>query len=104
VTALYVIWNIAYWVLLLYFFVMWGRLLVDLVRSINHGWRPSGFLLVLIELGYSITDPLIRLFRRILPPIRIGPVSFDLAWSLAMLLVVVGMNTVSWLARISVGG
>jgi YggT family protein len=77
--------GIAYYLLLLYFFIMWGRFIVDLVRGINRSWRPSGFVLVLIELVYTVTDPPINFFRRIFPPLRVGPIAFDLGWSLTML-------------------
>jgi YggT family protein len=86
--------TVAYFALLLYFFVMWGRFIVDLVRSVNRVWRPTGFLLVLVEFVYAITDPPVRFFRRIMPPLRLGPVAFDFGWSLTMLAVIVGM----WIA------
>ncbi len=96
--ALAVVWNILYTLLLIYFFVMWARFVLDLVRTFNRTWRPRGFWLVLVEVIYSITDPPVRFFRRLVPPIRIGQVALDLGWSLAMLLVIVAMTVVSWLA------
>jgi YggT family protein len=87
-----VIGTIAYYALLLYFFVMWGRFIIDLVRSVNRSWRPQGFLLVLIELAYSLTDPPIKFFRRLLPPLRVGPIAFDFGWSITMLCVIVAMS------------
>lgn len=83
--------GIAYYLLLLYFFVMWGRFIVDLVRGINRSWRPHGFVLVLIELVYTVTDPPINFFRRIFPPLRVGPIAFDFGWSLTMLCCIIGM-------------
>lgn len=40
---------------------------------------------MLVELVYSITDPPIKMFRRVLPPIRLGQISLDLGWILTML-------------------
>ncbi|MGQ0406956.1 YggT family protein [Leucobacter sp. W1153] len=51
---------------------------------LNPRFRPRGFWLVLVELVYSLTDPPIKLFRRILPPIRLGQISLDLGWMLTM--------------------
>lgn len=82
---------VLYYLLLLYFFVMWGRFIVDLVRGINRSWRPQGFILVLIELVYTVTDPPINFFRRLLPPLRVGPIAFDFGWSLTMLGCIIGM-------------
>lgn len=84
--------TIAYYALLLYFFVMWGRFIIDLVRSVNRSWRPQGLLLVVTELAYSLTDPPIKFFRRLLPPLRVGPIAFDFGWSITMICVIVAMS------------
>ena len=90
--AVSLIGAIAYYALLLYFFVMWGRFIIDLVRSVNRSWRPQGPLLVVIELAYSLTDPPIKFFRRLLPPLRVGPIAFDFGWSITMICVIVAMS------------
>ena len=97
--ALLVVWNILYLLLLIYFFVMWGRFVLDLVRTFNRSWRPRGAWLVVFEAVYSLTDPPVRFFRRLVPPIRIGQVALDLGWSLAMLVVIVAMTVVSFLQQ-----
>jgi len=38
-----------------------------------------------VEAVYTVTDPPIRMFRKILPPIRLGAVALDLGWMLTML-------------------
>ncbi len=81
--------TIAYYLLLLYFFAMWARFILDLARTFLRDWRPSGFGLVLAEAVYGVTDPPIRLVRRIMPPIRIGAAALDFGWSIVMLAVVV---------------
>ena len=86
--------SIVYYALLLYFFVMWGRFIVDLVRSVNRSWRPQGVTLVLVEFIYVVTDPPVKFFRRILPPLRVGPIAFDFGWSLTMLCTIIGMGIV----------
>jgi YggT family protein len=66
-------------VLWLYWLVMIGRLILDLVQVFARDWRPSGLLLIIAETVYTVTDPPLRLLRRVIPPIRIGTVQFDLA-------------------------
>ncbi|MEO6826285.1 MAG: YggT family protein [Microbacteriaceae bacterium] len=83
--------HIAYYLLLIFFFVMWARFIVDLVRSFSRGWRPKGFALVVTEGMYIVTDPPIRFFRKLIPPLSIGPVAIDFGWSLTMLVCVIGM-------------
>ena len=97
-SALAVVWNLVYTLLLVYFFAMWARFVLDLVRTFNRSWRPRGFVLVLVEAVYTVTDPLVKFFRRLIPPIRLGQVALDLGWSVAMLVVIIAMTVVSSLA------
>ncbi|AAT89326.1 hypothetical protein ATY41_04135 [Leifsonia xyli subsp. xyli] len=93
-----VIANVLYYVLLIYFFVLWARFVLDLVRTFARQWRPRGVGLVLAESAYVATDPPIRFFRRVLPPLSMGPVALDFGWSLTMLVVIIGLYvTVSFI-------
>jgi len=92
VTGIPIIGNLLYFVFFLYFLVLWGRFIIDLVRGVNRSWRPQGFLLVLVELVYTLTDPPVRFFRRLVPPLRIGPIALDFGFTLTMLCCIVGMS------------
>jgi YggT family protein len=93
--------TVVYFALLLYFFVMWGRFILDLVRSFQRGWRPQGAVLVLAEVTYTVTDPPIKFFRRVIPPLRVGPVAFDFGWSIVMLLVIILLSVTSYIRVIA---
>ncbi|MCW2287580.1 YggT family protein [Leucobacter luti] len=69
----------------IYTLVLWVRFVLDWIMVLNRRFRPRGPLAVAIELVYTVTDPPIRMFRRLLPPIRLGQVSLDLGWMLTML-------------------
>lgn len=66
-------------VLLLAMLFLIARIVLDWVQMLAHSWRPTGFVMVLCEIIYSITDPPMRAVRSILPPIRIGMVALDLS-------------------------
>ena len=72
---------VIWWLLQAYFFALVARLFVDLALSVNRGWRPKGLLLPIVEIILTITDPAIKLVRRIIPPIRVGAIQFDLGWT-----------------------
>jgi len=72
-------------VLLVFWFFLLARLVFDLVQAFSRNWTPRGPLLVLLELIYTVTDPPLRLLRRVIPPLRIGQVSFDLAFLILLL-------------------
>jgi YggT family protein len=62
------------------------RFVVDWIQVFARSWRPTGPVLVVLEAVYSVTDPPIRAFRRVFPPLRIGSISLDLSF-LAVLLI-----------------
>ncbi len=64
--------SLLYQILWLYLLVMIGRLVFDYVQMFARSWKPSGFILVLVEFIYSLTDPPLKFFRRFVPPLRIG--------------------------------
>ncbi|HEU5222966.1 MAG TPA: YggT family protein [Candidatus Lumbricidophila sp.] len=96
--ALAILWGAVSTLLFIYLIVMWVRFVLDMVQSVNRSWRPRGAMLLLAELVYTVTDPLIKLMRRFVKPIRIGQVTIDLSWTLGLLVVIVALNVVRWLA------
>lgn len=68
----------------IYIYVLWARFIIEWVRVLAPRFRPKGVLLVLFELVFTLTDPPIKMFRKILPPIRLGQVSIDLGWMVTM--------------------
>ena len=78
----------------IYIVVMWARLILDYVQLFARNWRPRGLVLVLAELVYSLTDPPIKLVRRIVPPLRLGNVAIDLGWLIVMFALVILSNLV----------
>ena len=75
-------------VLWLYWLVLIGRLVFDLVQIFARSWQPRGPILLLAETIYSLTDPPLRLLRRFIPPLRLGGVQFDLAF----LILIIGVQ------------
>jgi len=68
-------WNIIYDLLQIFFFLLIARLVLDYVQMFARSWRPTGVVLVLAEIIYSITDPPLKALRRVIPPLRIGGVA-----------------------------
>ena len=71
--------------LVVFFLVMWARLVLDWMRVLRPEWRPRGAALVAAETAYAITDPPIRVVRQIIPPIRVGGARVEFSWSIVML-------------------
>lgn len=84
--------------LLWIFFVMLiARLVLDYVQMFARSWRPTGVLLVLAEIVYSVTDPPLRVLRRFIPPLRIGSVSLDLSFIVLIIAVQIGLSLTAFI-------
>lgn len=64
----------------IYWYILVARLILEWIPAFSPTWRPRGALLVLAEVLYTLTDPPVRLVRKVLPPVRIGSVSLDLSF------------------------
>jgi YggT family protein len=71
--------------LFLFFVILLGRLVLDWVQAFARDWRPRGFLLVVAEAIYTVTDPPLKALRRVIPPLTLGSVRLDLAFLVLML-------------------
>jgi len=58
----------------LYWLILIGRLILDFVQIFARSWQPRGPLLIVAEFIYTVTDPPLRLLRKIIPPLRLGGV------------------------------
>lgn len=80
---------VVYIALTIFFVLMWARFILDLVRLFARGWRPRGLGLVLAEAVFAVTDPPIKIVRRVIPPLRVGGAALDFAWTIVMLATVI---------------
>ncbi|SBW25702.1 YggT family protein [Protofrankia symbiont of Coriaria ruscifolia] len=73
--------------LLVYLLLLFARVVIDLVVSLSHTFRPTGVLVLVFESVYTVTDPPLRLVRRFIPPLRVGNVAFDLGFLLILVVI-----------------
>jgi YggT family protein len=87
-----------WWALQLYFWLLIARFLVDLLLSVSPTWRPRGLVLVITEIVMTLTDPPLKLVRRVIKPVRMGAISLDFGWTLVLLAVTLLQNLLARLA------
>jgi len=90
-----VIWfllQIAIWLVI-------ARFIIDWIRVLARQWRPTGVVLVICEIIYTITDPPLRLLRKVIPPIRLGQVMLDLSPMILLIILVILQAVVSGWTR-----
>lgn len=86
--------DVLHLAILVFFLILLVRLVLDWVQVFARTWRPTGAALVVAEVTYTVTDPPIRLLRRFLPPLRLGPVQLDLAFTVLFLLCIVLLSVI----------
>jgi YggT family protein len=60
--------------------VLFARMILSWVPVLVRDWQPRGPVLVAAEIVYSVTDPPLRLLRKVLRPVRVGNIMLDLAF------------------------
>jgi YggT family protein len=78
--AMFALWIV--WIMLI------ARVVLSFVFSFAHEWRPAGVSALLVESVYTVTDPLIKPVRKLVPPISIGAMRFDMAFLIVFIAVI----------------
>jgi YggT family protein len=87
-----IVFGLVYIALLLFFVTLIIRLVFDWVQMFAREWRPRGAALVAAHAVYSVTDPPLRVLRRLIPPLRLGGITLDLGFLLLFIAVSVAMG------------
>jgi YggT family protein len=78
--------------LFLFWLLLIARVVVEFIRSFSRDWHPRGATVVVLEIIMSLTDPPVKLLRRIIPQLTIGAVRLDLSIMVLLLLAFIGMQ------------
>ncbi len=92
-------WTLIGTLLWIFFVLLIARFVLDYVQMFARSWRPSGLVLVLAEVVYTITDPPLRALRRVIPPLRLGRVSLDLSFLVLIIVVQILLRVAGGLAQ-----
>lgn len=79
-----------------YLLLLVARMVLSWIELINHRWQPKGFVLVICELIYSITDPPIKALSRFIPPLRLGMIGLDLSF-MALFVILIFVRRLAYL-------
>ena len=85
-------------VLFLFWLLLIGRIIVEFIRSFARDWQPSGFVVIVLEAIFTVTDPPVKLLRRLIPPVNLGGVRLDLSIMVLLFGVFILMTIVRSLA------
>ncbi|HEX2806124.1 MAG TPA: YggT family protein [Kineosporiaceae bacterium] len=87
--------SVLYLVVFLFFIALIIRLIFDWIQVFSREWRPRGVVLVAAEGVYTVTDPPLKALRRVLPPLRLGGIQLDLAFTVVFLIVLILLSVLA---------
>ena len=76
--------QVVYVLLYLFLLLLFARFVMSWVLAYGRRWQPGRGAAAALESVWTVTDPPLKALRRVIPPLRIGSVSIDLA-ALALL-------------------
>ncbi|MFJ6751886.1 MULTISPECIES: YggT family protein [unclassified Streptomyces] len=86
--------QVIYIALYCYLVVLIFRLVMDYVFQFARSWQPGKAMVVVLEATYTVTDPPLKLLRRVIPPLRLGGVALDLSFFVLMIIVYILITVV----------
>jgi YggT family protein len=90
-----IIGQVLYLVLYFLLLLLIIRLALSYVLQYARRWRPGRGAAASLELVWTVTDPPLHALRRVIPPLRIGTVSIDIAFLVLLLILYVLMRVVA---------
>ncbi|MET8428027.1 YggT family protein [Nocardia sp. NPDC059246] len=87
--ALFQVLNL---LLFLFWLLLISRVIVEFIRSFARDWRPTGFVVIILEVIFTVTDPPVKLLRRLIPPVNLGGIRLDLSIMVLLFIVFILMT------------
>ena len=89
-----ILFQILYLIVYLFFLVLLARFVLSAVLQYGRRWQPGRGAAAALETVWTVTDPPLKALRRVIPPLRIGNVSLDLAFIVLLVILFVLMTFV----------
>lgn len=87
-------------VVFLYLILLFARLVIGWIGVFARDWRPSGPLVVVLEVVYSATDPPLNALRKVIPPLTIGSIRLDLGFMILFFVTIILYNVLRGLSGV----
>ncbi|AYJ32157.1 YggT family protein [Corynebacterium xerosis] len=63
----------------LFTYLLLARIVIEMIQSFSRSWQPGRAFSVVGEIIFTITDPPVKLLRRVIPPMPMGGVQLDVS-------------------------
>ena len=92
--VLSIVFQVLYLLVYVFFLTLLTRFVLGAVLQYGRRWQPGRGASSAMESVWSVTDPPLKALRRVIPPLRIGNVSLDLASLVLLVILFVLLNFV----------
>ena len=77
------------YVLEIYLLLLIGTMVISWIQAFARSWQPTGIILVVAEIIFTVTDPPLKFLRRYIPPLNLGTVRLDLSFMVLYIVVLI---------------
>ena len=77
------------YVLWFFILILIGRMIISWIQAFARSWQPTGIILVVAEIIFTVTDPPLKFLRRYIPPLNLGTVRLDLSFMVLYIVVLI---------------
>jgi len=82
----------------LFLMLLIARMIIGLIMVFARDYQPTGAVVVVFESVMTVTDPPLKAFRKVIPPLRIGQITLDLAFLVLFIVLQLLLRFLSGLA------
>ena len=76
---------------------MFARVIIELITFNNAALRANPFIQAVNKFSFMVTEPVLKVMRKVIPNIRLGSVGIDLSWAILMLIISIASSAVQYL-------
>ena len=93
------LWQTIYLAVYVFYLLLLARLIAGAVVRFSRRWQPSRPAAITLEVVFSVSDPPLKGLRRVIPPLRLGNVSLDLAFLALLIIVMIARGILAQVIR-----
>ncbi|NLZ57161.1 MAG: YggT family protein [Corynebacterium sp.] len=67
------------WIIDIYMFVLIARIVIEMIQSFSRSFSPPKWFYIIAEPIFAVTDPPVKLLRRIIPTMPLGNIRLDIS-------------------------
>ena len=80
-----------------YFLIMFARAIIEFITFNKGTLRANSVIQIVSKFTFMVTEPLLKVVRKVIPIFRLGSMGIDLSWAILMLIISIASSAVQYL-------